>query len=152
MAEAEVLLGLGLGLSLRTPRREKGALFSCVSVNFFGKTGRVSYFCTNLCITEIPVASWVFWHTYRPCPMIPSRRNADACILHACECDVWCVISFTIAKTWWEPRARPISAPKCSTRDGCLDDIWFVEKYETLPILPFIYWRLKCNLFRGGGS
>jgi hypothetical protein len=39
------------------PRREKSALFSCVSVNFFGKTGRVSYFCTNLCITEIPVAS-----------------------------------------------------------------------------------------------
>ncbi len=42
---------------LGPPRREKGALFSCVSVNFFGKTGRVSYFCTNLCITEIPVAS-----------------------------------------------------------------------------------------------
>jgi hypothetical protein len=32
-----------------------------------------------------PVASWVFWHTYRPCSMIPSRRNADACILHACD-------------------------------------------------------------------
>ena len=65
-------------------------------VNFFGKTGRVSYFCPNLCpmyvcITEIPVASWVFWHTYRPCPMIPSRRNANACILHACD------VSFTIA-------------------------------------------------------
>ena len=92
-----------LSLSTRTPRHEKSALFSCVSVHFFGKTGRVSYFCTNLCcITEIPVASWVFGtRTYRPCPMIPSCCNADACIciLHACDVSFFTIANYNVMGT-----------------------------------------------------
>ena len=134
--------------SLGPPTAKKSALFSCVSVNFFGKTGRILFFRTNLCITEIPVASWVFWHTYRPCPMIPSRRNVDACILHACD------VSFTIAN--YNVMGTSSATDKCTKNSqlamGVSAIYGFVEKYETLPILPFIYWRLKCCLFRGGGS
>jgi hypothetical protein len=54
--------------------------------------------------------------------MIPSRRNADACILHACD------VSFTIAKL-----AMGVSA---------IYGFVPVEKYETLPILPFIFYLL----------
>ncbi len=130
--------------------QEKSALFSCVYINFFDKTGRVLFFCTNLCITEIPVASWVFWHTYRPCPMIPSRWNVDACILHACD------VSFTIAN--YNVMGTSSATDKCTkmlnSRWG-LGDIWVCRKIRnprnftfyllTPKMLPFSRRRVLVN-------
>ena len=75
----------------RTPRREKSALFSCVSVNSFGKTGRVLYFCTNLCMYHVsprsPLRAEYFGTRIGPVRWSHhvAMRNANACILHACD-------------------------------------------------------------------
>ncbi len=50
----------------------------------------------------------------------------------------------TVITTWWEPRARPISAPKCSTRDGGPGNmVWVCRKIRNPPNFTFYLFTPK---------
>ncbi len=122
--------------SLGPPAAKKVHFFLAFPSTFLVKLGGFSFFVLTYVSLKSPLrAEYFVWHTYRPCPMIPSRRNMDACILHACD------VSFTIAN--YKVMGTSSATDKCTKNSqlamGVSAIYGFVEKYETLPILPFIY-------------
>jgi hypothetical protein len=70
--------------------------------------------------------------------MIPSRRNANACILH--ECDVsFTIANYNVMGIYGNLGRDRYVHQNAQLAMGVSAIYGFVEKYETLPILPFIY-------------